>query len=58
MPVLTIAGRYGVADNLFKAIRQKADNLKGVIAEESGHFVPEEAPAFLIEQILNFAQVR
>ena len=54
MPVLTIAGRYGVSDNLFKAMMPKADNLKGVIAEESGHFVPEEAPVFLTEQILNF----
>jgi pimeloyl-ACP methyl ester carboxylesterase len=57
MPVLTIAGRYGVSDNLFKAMTQKADNLKGVIAEESGHFVPEEAPGFLTEQILKFAHV-
>ena len=57
MPVLTVAGRYGVSDNLFKAMTQKADNLKGVIAEESGHFVPEEAPVFLTEQILNFAHV-
>jgi pimeloyl-ACP methyl ester carboxylesterase len=58
MPILTVAGRYGVADNLFKAMGPKAGNLKGVIAEESGHFVPEEAPAFLAEQILNFAHVR
>jgi hypothetical protein len=28
---------------------------KGVIAKENGHFVPEEAPVFLTEQILNFA---
>jgi pimeloyl-ACP methyl ester carboxylesterase len=55
MPVLTIAGRYGVSDNLFKAMTSKADNLQGVIAEESGHFVPEEAPAFLTAQILKFA---
>ena len=54
MPILTIAGRYGVSDNLFKAMRLKADNLKGVIAEDSGHFVPEEAPAFLEEQIMKF----
>jgi pimeloyl-ACP methyl ester carboxylesterase len=57
MPILTIAGRYGVSDNLFKAMVQKADNIAGVIAEESGHFVPEEAPAFLIKQIVNFTQV-
>lgn len=54
MPILTIAGRYGVSDNLFKAMIPKADNLKGAIAEESGHFVPEEAPTFLVEQILHF----
>ena len=54
MPILTIAGRHGVAENLFKAMSQKADNLKGVIAEESGQFVPEEAPVFLTDQILNF----
>ena len=57
MPILTVAGRYGVSDNLFKAMMQKSDNLKGVIAEESGHFVPEEEPVFLTEQILNFAHV-
>jgi pimeloyl-ACP methyl ester carboxylesterase len=57
MPILTVAGRYGVSDNLIKAMIPKADNLKGVIAQESGHFVPEEAPTFLTEQIMNFAQV-
>lgn len=54
MPILTIAGRYGVSDKLFKAMQPKADNIKGVIAEESGHFVPEEAPTFLVKQIVNF----
>ena len=57
MPVLTIAGRYGVSDNLFKAMTPKADHLRGVIAEDSGHFVPEEAPEFLTEQIMNFTHV-
>ena len=57
MPVLTVAGRYGVSDHLFKAMTPKADNLKGVIAEDSGHFVPEEAPEFLTEQIVDFAHV-
>jgi pimeloyl-ACP methyl ester carboxylesterase len=57
MPILTVAGRYGVSDNLFKAMVPKANQLKGVIAEESGHFVPEEAPAFLTEQIVKFTQV-
>ncbi len=54
MPILTLAGRHGVADNLFLAMKPKADNLQGMIAEESGHFVPEEAPAFLLKQIFRF----
>jgi len=54
IPILTIAGRHGVSDNLFNAMKPKADNLKGIIAEDSGHFVPEESPAFLVENILNF----
>jgi pimeloyl-ACP methyl ester carboxylesterase len=54
MPILTIAGRYGVSENLFKAMAPKADIIKNIIAEESGHFVPEEAPVFLVGQILNF----
>ena len=54
MPVLTVAGRYGNSDNLLTAMKQRAENLKGVIAEESGHFVPEEAPAFLAEKMMDF----
>jgi hypothetical protein len=54
MPVLTIAGRHGVSDNLFNAMKSKADNLNGVITEDSGHFVPEGSPIFLVENILNF----
>ncbi|SMF94852.1 Pimeloyl-ACP methyl ester carboxylesterase [Methylomagnum ishizawai] len=54
MPVLAVAGRYGVADKLSKALQAKADIIKSAIAEDSGHFVPEEAPAFLVEQLSSF----
>lgn len=55
MPILTVAGKYGVSDKLYQAMVRKADDLKGEIAENSGHFVPEEEPVWLAEQILNFA---
>ncbi|MDD2769659.1 MAG: alpha/beta hydrolase [Methylococcus sp.] len=54
MPILTVAGKYGVSDKLYQAMAQRADDLKGEIAENSGHFVPEEEPVWLAEQILNF----
>lgn len=55
MPILTVAGRYGVSDKLYNAMAQKSDDLEGRIAEDSGHFVPEEEPEWLAKRILNFA---
>ena len=54
MPVLTIAGCYGVSENLYKSMREKSDHITGVIIEESGHFIPEEAPKLLAKQLLKF----
>ncbi|MCC0808179.1 alpha/beta hydrolase [Methylobacterium sp. W2] len=44
MPVLAIAGRYGVGSRLSDALKGEASSLTTVIVEESGHFVAEEAP--------------
>lgn len=54
MPVLTIAGRYGVGTRLADALRGRARDLSAVIAEDSGHFVPAEAPEFFCEQVARF----
>lgn len=54
MPILAIAGRHGVSEKLSKALQAKADTITSAIAEDSGHFVPEEAPVFLVEQLSNF----
>jgi pimeloyl-ACP methyl ester carboxylesterase len=44
MPVLAIAGRYGVGSRLSDALKIEAGDLTTVVVEESGHFVAEEAP--------------
>jgi pimeloyl-ACP methyl ester carboxylesterase len=54
VPVLTIGGRYGVGDKLHAAIAKEADNLQGVIAENTGHFVAEEDPDFFCAQLERF----
>ena len=54
MPVLAVGGRYSGADKLYKRLLPEASNLTGVVAEESGHFVPEEEPEFFVEQVEKF----
>jgi pimeloyl-ACP methyl ester carboxylesterase len=54
MPVLTIAGRYGVGDKLAEALKSEAGNLRSLVAEDSGHFVAEESPDFFIETLEEF----
>jgi pimeloyl-ACP methyl ester carboxylesterase len=54
MPVLTIAGQYGVESKLADALRGRVPNLTAVIAEHSGHFVAEEAPEFFQAQLERF----
>lgn len=54
MPVFAIGGRYGVGDKLAKALAADCDDLTSVIAEDSGHFVVEEAPEFFASELTRF----
>jgi pimeloyl-ACP methyl ester carboxylesterase len=54
MPVMTIAGRHGVGARLEDAARRQARDLTAAIAEDSGHFVADEAPDFFCERIARF----
>lgn len=54
MPVMTIAGRHSVGDRLAAALRVEAPDLVSVIADDSGHFVAEEAPDFFCEHLEAF----
>lgn len=55
MPVLTMGGEHAVAGHLYNALKDRSDNITNVIAEGSGHYVPEEMPDFTVEQIVGFA---
>jgi pimeloyl-ACP methyl ester carboxylesterase len=54
MPILAIGGRHGVGTKLADALQGQASNLSAIIAEDSGHFVPEEAPEFFCDQVGKF----
>lgn len=54
LPVLAVAGRYGVGPRLAEALRDYTDDLRSVIIEESGHFVAEEAPSAFQQALMRF----
>ncbi len=54
MPVLAIAGRHGVGTRLAEALQEQAANFTSQIAEDSGHFVADEATDYFCEQLGGF----
>lgn len=54
MPILAIGGRHGVGTRLADELQRRANNLSSVIAEDSGHFVVEEAPDFFCDEVQRF----
>ena len=59
MPVLAIGGgrtdAFGRAGEVEASMRRVAGDVRGLIAEESGHFVPEEDPELVAGAILEHA---
>ena len=54
MPVLAIAGGKGVGAPMVDAVRLVADNVRGVVMDGCGHYVPEEAPDRLLAELRAF----
>ncbi len=54
MPIMAIAGQYGVGERLADALRRKTKDLASVIAPDCGHFVAEEAPEFFRDHLEKF----
>ena len=57
MPVLAIGGgrtdAFGRAGEVEASMRRVAGDVRGLIAEESGHFVPEEDPELVARAVLD-----
>ena len=54
MPILTIGGEEGVGNLTTTSFQKVANNVTGVTLPNTGHFIPEERPDYLIKQILEF----
>ena len=54
MPVLTIGGTASFGAHLEPEVRPLASNLRSVMIEECGHYLAEERPERLTEELLGF----
>ncbi|MFL6508335.1 MAG: alpha/beta fold hydrolase, partial [Nitrososphaeraceae archaeon] len=61
MPVLALGGGYIpvlggniTMPSIIYGMQQLAENVQGIKVPNSGHFIPEEQPQFLINQLSNF----
>ena len=53
-PTLTIGAEKGVGSALHEAIKPHAENVRGTVFVGYGHYLPEEAPRPLTEELLRF----
>lgn len=54
MPVLALGGERGFGETTIKSMQRLAENVSGGVIERCGHWIPEERPEYLIEQLLAF----
>jgi pimeloyl-ACP methyl ester carboxylesterase len=56
--VLTIGGDGGIGEGLGQMMRMVADDVNALVVPHCGHYIPEEAPDFLVEHLLAFLTER
>src|SRR5258708_37575755 len=54
MPVLALGGERGFGEMTLRSMQQLAENVRGGVIERCGHWIPEERPDYLSEQLLAF----
>ena len=56
MPVLALGGdkSFGRGTECIESLRRVAENVRGGIVRDCGHWIAEEQPEFLVEQLLAF----
>ncbi|WP_281407137.1 alpha/beta fold hydrolase [Methylobacterium sp. WL64] len=53
-PILTVGGDVGLGSMMEPMMRPVAEDVTGLVVPDCGHYVPEEAPNFLAEHLINF----
>ena len=54
MPVLTVGGTASFGANLEPEIKPLVENLRSVMIDECGHYLAEEKPERVIEELRRF----
>jgi pimeloyl-ACP methyl ester carboxylesterase len=54
MPVLALGGERGFGELTIKSMQRLAENVRGGVIECCAHWIPEERPEYLSEQLLAF----
>ena len=54
MPVLAYGAETGVGAALIETMRLVANDVRGGVFEGCGHYMPEEAPRAVAEQVIKF----
>jgi len=54
MPVLALGGQRGFGGMPLRSMKELAENVRGGVIERCGHWIAEERPDYLIEQLLAF----
>jgi pimeloyl-ACP methyl ester carboxylesterase len=57
VPVLALGGDAGSAPGIFEAMRPLAENIRGGVILDSGHYIPEEQPAALVAELRAFFEI-
>lgn len=53
-PVLALGGEQSLSDRVKTMMENVASNVRGGAVEQCGHFIPDEQPEFLVEQLFDF----
>ncbi|GBG94427.1 hydrolase [Ligilactobacillus salitolerans] len=56
LPLLAVSGELGSSRDLNDKLKSMGYQVKGAVIAESGHYIPEEKPAKLVEQIGRFTE--
>jgi pimeloyl-ACP methyl ester carboxylesterase len=54
MPVLALGGERGLSSAPLKCMQELAEDVRGGVVERCGHWIPEERPDYLLEQLFEF----
>ncbi len=56
MPVLAFGGETSLSGLVMQFMQRVAQDVRGGVIEQCGHWVPEEQPQYLVQQLLTFFQ--